>query len=188
VEERMKESDKMKALSLLLAIGNSGRHYKELICEHSGVKVVVDCLVQSKNEAFQEESRILLLNLGRGNPRFQVHVAEMVLSLLGTNNTGAQRTGAQCTRTFMQTLPPGFDYVASAIPMLKSADLQVQYEAMELLKNLLKYTYLHEASTVCKSRHRLPVPSLFSLSVCLSGLWRSLLSRLASCVVRTAPG
>ena len=143
----------MKALSLLLAIGNSGRHYKELICEHSGVKVVVDCLVQSKNETLQEEARILLLNLGRGNPRFQVHVAEMVLSLLGTNNTGAQRTGAQCTRTFMQTLPPGFDYVSSAIPMLKSADLQVQYEAMELLKNLLKYTYLHE---VCL--HRTPAP------------------------------
>jgi len=145
VEERMKEEDKLKALSLLLAIGNSGRHYKELICEHSGVKVVVECLIKSKNEAFQEEARILLLNLGRGNPRFQVHVAEMVLSLLSSNNTGAQRTGAQCTRTFMQTLPPGFDYVVSCIPMLKSSDLQVQYEAMELLKNLQKYTYLHDA-------------------------------------------
>lgn len=145
VEERMKEEDKLKALSLLLAIGNSGRHYKELICEHSGVKVVVECLINSKNDSFQEEARILLLNLGRGNPRFQVHVAEMVLSLLSSNNTGAQRTGAQCTRTFMQTLPPGFDYVSSCIPMLKSSDLQVQYEAMELLKNLLKYSYLHEA-------------------------------------------
>lgn len=29
--------------------------------------------------------------------------------------------------------------------MLKSGDLQVQYEAMELLKNLQKYSYLHDA-------------------------------------------
>lgn len=145
VEERIKEDDKMKALSLLLAIANSGRHYKELICEHSGVKVIVECLIKSQDETFQEEARILLLNLGRGNPRFQVHVAEMVLSLLSCSNNGAQRTGAQCTRTFMLSLPPGFDYVAACVPMLRSRDLQVQYEAAELLKNLSKYAYLHEA-------------------------------------------
>ena len=62
VEERIKENDKMKALSLLLAIGNSGRHYKELICEHSGVKVVVDCLVQSKNETLQEETKYCFMS------------------------------------------------------------------------------------------------------------------------------
>ena len=36
------------------------------------LQVIVDCLIKSKDEAFQEEARILLLNLGRGNPRFQV--------------------------------------------------------------------------------------------------------------------
>lgn len=144
VEERIKDEDKLKALSLLLAIAGAGRHYKELICEHSGVKVAVDCLIRSQDEAFQEEARILLLNLGRGNPRFQVHVAEMVLSLLSSGNGGAQRMGAQCTRTFMLTLPPGFEYVAACIPMLRSGDLQVQYEAAELLNALAKYSYLHD--------------------------------------------
>merc|ERR1712159_931528 len=144
VTERIKDDDKLKALSLLLAIAGAGRHYKELICEHSGVKVIVECLIRTQDEGFQEEARILLLNLGRGNPRFQVHVAEMVLSLLSSGNSGAQRMGAQCTRTFMLTLPPGFEYVAACIPMLRSADLQVQYEAAELLNALAKYSYLHE--------------------------------------------
>jgi len=144
VEERINDDDKLKALSLLLAIAGAGRHYKELICEHSGVKVAVECLIGSQDEGFQEEARILLLNLGRGNPRFQVHVAEMVLSLLSSGSSGAQRMGAQCTRTFMLTLPPGFDYVAAVIPMLRSGDLQVQYEAAELFSALAKYSYLQE--------------------------------------------
>eukprot|EP00658_Telonema_sp_P-2_P036988 TRINITY_DN26652_c0_g1_i1.p1 TRINITY_DN26652_c0_g1~~TRINITY_DN26652_c0_g1_i1.p1 ORF type:complete len:179 (+),score=71.13 TRINITY_DN26652_c0_g1_i1:95-631(+) len=121
------------------------QHYKELVCEHSGGPVVVDTMVNSKDEKLQEEARILLLNLGRGNPRFQVHVAETVLTLLGCGNAVAQRMGAQSTRQYMQTLPPGFDSVVSCMPMLKSGDLQVQYEASELIKALSKYAYLHEA-------------------------------------------
>jgi len=123
--ERTKENDKLKALQLLLAIANAGRHYKEIVCEHSGAQVVVDTMIQCRDESLQEEARILLLNLGRGNPRFQVQVAESVLSLLGCGNAAAQRMGAQSTRQYMQTLPPGFDYVTSCIPMLKSSDLQV---------------------------------------------------------------
>jgi len=145
VEERIKSEDKLQALSLLLAIAGAGRHYKELICEHSGVKVAVQGLSRSEDESFQEEARILLLNLGRGNPRFQVHVAEMVLTLLSGDNSGAQRMGAQCTRAFMLTLPPGFDYVASCVPMLRSRDLQVQYEAAQLIEAFAKYSYLHES-------------------------------------------
>eukprot|EP00656_Telonema_subtile_P003146 TRINITY_DN11440_c0_g1_i4.p1 TRINITY_DN11440_c0_g1~~TRINITY_DN11440_c0_g1_i4.p1 ORF type:complete len:317 (-),score=71.04 TRINITY_DN11440_c0_g1_i4:347-1297(-) len=141
----MKENDKLKALQLLLAIANAGRHYKELVCEHSGAQVVVETMMVSRDETLQEEARILLLNLGRGNPRFQVHVAESVLALLGCGNSVAQRMGAQSTRQYMQTLPPGFDYVTACIPMLKSGDLQVQFEASELLKALSKYAYLHEA-------------------------------------------
>jgi len=143
--ERIKDNDKLKALQLLLAIANAGRHYKELVCEHSGAQVVVESMIASKDETLQEEARILLLNLGRGNPRFQVHVAESVLSLLGCGNPVAQRMGAQSTRQYMQTLPPGFDYVTSCIPMLQSSDLQVQYEASELMRALSKYAYLHEA-------------------------------------------
>lgn len=143
--ERIKDNDKLKALQLLLAIANAGRHYKELVCEHNGAQAVVASMISSKDETLQEEARILLLNLGRGNPRFQVHVAESVLSLLGCDNPVAQRMGAQSTRQYMQTLPPGFDYVSSCIPMLKSGDLQVQYEASELMRALSKYAYLHEA-------------------------------------------
>eukprot|EP00657_Telonema_sp_P-1_P007150 TRINITY_DN26816_c0_g1_i1.p1 TRINITY_DN26816_c0_g1~~TRINITY_DN26816_c0_g1_i1.p1 ORF type:complete len:295 (-),score=55.95 TRINITY_DN26816_c0_g1_i1:112-996(-) len=115
------------------------------MCIRDSAQVVVDTMIASKDEALQEEARILLLNLGRGNPRFQVHVAESVLSLLSCSNSVAQRMGAQSTRQYMQTLPPGFDYVTSSIPMLESSDLQVQYEASELIRALSKYAYLHEA-------------------------------------------
>lgn len=52
-----KESDKTEALRLLLQILNSGRQYKEFLCENGAIRAVAECLGNSKQETAQEAAR-----------------------------------------------------------------------------------------------------------------------------------
>ena len=52
-----KESDKTEALKLLLQIINSGRQYKEFMCENGAIRGVAECLGNSTNIETQEASK-----------------------------------------------------------------------------------------------------------------------------------
>ena len=52
-----RESDKTEALKLLLQVVNSGRQYKEFLCENGAIRGVAECLGNSPNLATQEASR-----------------------------------------------------------------------------------------------------------------------------------
>ncbi|KAJ3218297.1 hypothetical protein HK099_005114 [Clydaea vesicula] len=55
---------KAEALRLLISIANSGRTFKEFICESYGVKSVSDCLSRTKSDIVGDYCRNLLHQLG----------------------------------------------------------------------------------------------------------------------------
>eukprot|EP00741_Cyanophora_paradoxa_P021106 tig00021346_g20371.t1 len=167
--ERIGEDDRQQTFQVLQHIANSGRYYKELICENEGVRVIAECLGRTRDEGTLDAGRNLLTNLGRarptrpsapppapraeasgrgraGNPRHcarvQAGVGRPPLSL------------AQALRVLLQANPPrakgsgppptglvqpDASTVQAAVLMLRSFNFQVQYEAYELLKVLGGY-------------------------------------------------
>ena len=60
----------MEALQILHTVANTGRSYKELICEMDGVTATLCCLQRSRSEVLCAGCRLLLVTLGRGNPTY----------------------------------------------------------------------------------------------------------------------
>ena len=130
---------------LLRLIAVAGRPYKELLCECDVLVQIASIMCGSMNSAINHDGRTLLLELGSGNPMYEESVLYTVLQMLPCPNPVCQRMAAQITRAFMSTLSfhaskGGYDaalsFVPAAVSMTKSVDLQVQYEAVELLSVL----------------------------------------------------
>ena len=113
-------------------------------------------MYSESNRDVCEVSRALIVELGTGNPRYAHFVLRGLLKILPCKNPHAKRIGAQVTRMLLSSYSPhqyignnGSDgrraredtmlaFVPVTINMLKSIDLQVQYEAIELLKTLIR--------------------------------------------------
>lgn len=130
------------AFELLRLVAVAGRPYKELLCESEVLVQISSVMRGSMNSAVNHDGRTLLLELGSGNPQFEESVLYTVLQMLLCSNPVCQRMSAQITRALMSTLSfhsskGGFDaalsFVPVAVSMTRSVDLQVQYEAVELL-------------------------------------------------------
>ncbi|XP_077981110.1 armadillo-like helical domain containing protein 1 [Glandiceps talaboti] len=138
--KQAKEEDKTQALKLLQCIGNAGRKYKELICESYGIRAVAECLARSKSEETQNHARNLLQMLAQGNPKYEVQVYKGLIALLPSTSPKAQQMAAQTLRIVQpivgQTNP---NIVDPLLNLLKTLHLEVQYEAIELIKDLMKY-------------------------------------------------
>ncbi|KAI9199221.1 uncharacterized protein BJ171DRAFT_570610 [Polychytrium aggregatum] len=144
---QIKEAEKAEGLRLLLHIASAGRKYKEFICESYGVRSVTDCLARSKSEVTQDYARNLLYQLGLGNPRFLVQVYKSLLGLLtsGTPTPTAQQMAGQAVRMLLphiQTVHPSV--VEITIGLLKSINIQVQYEGYEILRSLSERSALQD--------------------------------------------
>ncbi|XP_072537300.1 A/G-specific adenine DNA glycosylase [Salminus brasiliensis] len=136
-QKKTKEPDKAEALRLLYIISNSGRQYKELICESYGVRAVAECLAQSKSEETQRSATTLLESLSQGNPLFQQQVYKGLIALLACNSPKAQQLVLQTLRTVQSTVKaahPGI--VGPLLNLLRSLHLEVQYEVLELIAEL----------------------------------------------------
>ncbi|XP_054428099.1 armadillo-like helical domain containing protein 1 [Pteronotus mesoamericanus] len=138
--EKIKEEDKKESIKLLQVIANSGRKYKELICESYGVRSIAEFLAKSKSEETQEEVQVLLDSLVHGNPKYQNQVYKGLIALLPSTSPKAQQLSLQTLRTAQSiigaTHPSIVDYV---LDVLRTMHLEVQYEAIELIKDLVNY-------------------------------------------------
>ncbi|XP_013377099.1 PREDICTED: uncharacterized protein C1orf228 homolog isoform X4 [Chinchilla lanigera] len=138
--EKVKEEDKKESIRLLQVVANSGRKYKELICESYGVRSIAEFLANSKSEETQEEVQILLDSLVHGNPKYQNQVYKGLIALLPCASPKAQQLALQTLRTAQlivgTTHPSIVDCVLKA---LGTMHLEVQYEAIELIKDLVDY-------------------------------------------------
>ncbi|KAJ3321908.1 hypothetical protein HDV06_003774 [Boothiomyces sp. JEL0866] len=134
------EMDRAEALHLLIKVASNGRKYKEFICESYGVRQVTECLSKSRSEVTQDYARNLLVQLGTGNPKFQIQVFKGLQSLLSSPAVAptSQQMAAQALRillTSTQSVPTTL--IDPAANLLRSQHMQVQYEGYELLSELV---------------------------------------------------
>ncbi|XP_071952021.1 armadillo-like helical domain containing protein 1 [Antedon mediterranea] len=135
-----KDEDKAQSLQLLMGIASVGRNYKELICESYGTMAVAECLARSKSEETQDAARMLLQMLAEGNPKFQVQVYKGLIALLSSSSPKAQQMAAQTLRIVQKIVGHAIpSIVEPVISLLKSYHLEVQYEAIELIKDLMDF-------------------------------------------------
>ncbi|XP_046848247.1 armadillo-like helical domain containing protein 1 [Xenia sp. Carnegie-2017] len=134
------EEDKFESLQLLLNIADDGRRFKELICESYGIQAVAECLAKSTSEKTQDSAKLLIQELATGNPKFQGQLYKALISLLRVASPKAQQIAAEILRIvqpMVKTTAPTI--VDSVLMLLRSFHLEVQYEASELIKDLINY-------------------------------------------------
>ncbi|XP_043860632.1 armadillo-like helical domain containing protein 1 [Dromiciops gliroides] len=136
--EKIKEEDKKEAVLLLQMVANCGRKYKELICESYGVRSIAEFMAKSKCEDTQEEVQILLDSLVHGNPKYQNQVYKGLIALMPCASPKAQQLSLQTLRiaqAIVGTVHPTI--VDFLLGVLRTMHLEVQYEAIELIKDLV---------------------------------------------------
>ncbi|EGF80626.1 hypothetical protein BATDEDRAFT_24394 [Batrachochytrium dendrobatidis JAM81] len=137
---RLTQRDKAEALRLIQCVANSGRKYKEFICESFGVRQVTECLSKSRSEITQDYARNLLTELGTGNPKFHMQVFKGLQSLLSSQAVSptAQQMSGQAIRSLLPSIPNvPLNFIDPTLALLKSPHIQVQYEGYEILKELI---------------------------------------------------
>ncbi|XP_064624943.1 armadillo-like helical domain containing protein 1 isoform X1 [Lineus longissimus] len=138
--KQAKEADKAEALRLLQIVANAGRKYKELMCESYGIRAVAECLAKSKSEETQECARTLLETLARGNPKYENQAYKALIVLLLCNSPKAQQMAAQTLRVVQPIVGAANpSIVEPLLTLFKTLHLEVQYEAIELVKLLMSY-------------------------------------------------
>ncbi|KAF4072677.1 hypothetical protein AMELA_G00265670 [Ameiurus melas] len=127
------EEEKAEALRLLCIVSNAGRNYKEIIC----VKAVAECLVKSDSEETQHTASRLLESLAQGNPTYHRQVYTGLISLLTCSSPTTTQLLLHTLHTVqvvVKTVNPAI--VEPLLNSLRSFHLEVQYEAIELIKYL----------------------------------------------------
>ncbi|XP_042320780.1 armadillo-like helical domain containing protein 1 isoform X2 [Sceloporus undulatus] len=138
--KQLKEEDKKESIKLLQLIAHSGRKFKEIICESYGVRSIAEFLATSKSEETQEQVQILLDALGHGNPKYQTQVYKGLIALLKCTSPKAQQLSLQTLRIIQTIVGEAHpSIVGSVLGVLRSLHLEVQYEAIQLIKDLMSY-------------------------------------------------
>uniref|UniRef100_A0A8C6QNY6 Armadillo-like helical domain containing 1 n=1 Tax=Nannospalax galili TaxID=1026970 RepID=A0A8C6QNY6_NANGA len=136
--EKIKEEDKKESVKLLQIIASNGRKYKELICESYGVRSIAEFLAKSKSEETQEEVQVLLDALVHGNPKYQNQVYKGLIALLPCSSPKAQQLALQTLRTAQSIIGASHPSIVDCVlKVLGTMHLEVQYEAIELIKDLV---------------------------------------------------
>ncbi|XP_028666416.2 armadillo-like helical domain containing protein 1 [Erpetoichthys calabaricus] len=139
-QAQSKEEDKTEAIKLLQSIASAGRKYKEIICESYGVRAVAECLAKSKSEHTQEQACALLESLAHGNPKYQIQVYKGLIALLPCNSPKAQQLSLQTIRVLQAIVKTAHSSIVEPLlNVLRSFHLEVQYEAIEMIQELMNY-------------------------------------------------
>ena len=85
------DADKAEALRVLETVVAAGRHYKELVCEASGIPTLRGFMEVARSDELLEPAASVLVALGKGNPRYLDETHEALLELLGCDVTTTQR-------------------------------------------------------------------------------------------------
>ncbi|XP_053248629.1 armadillo-like helical domain containing protein 1 isoform X1 [Podarcis raffonei] len=137
---QLKEEDKRESIKLLQLVARSGRKFKEIICESYGVRSIAEFFATCKSEETQEQVQILLDALGHGNPKYQNQVYKGLIALLKCTSPKAQQLSLQTLRTIQTIVGDAHpSIVDSVLSVLRSLHLEVQYEAIQLIKDLMAY-------------------------------------------------
>ncbi|OUM67322.1 hypothetical protein PIROE2DRAFT_5292, partial [Piromyces sp. E2] len=123
--------EKSEVLKILSHIANSGRQYKEFICESYGIRAIADCLARSKSEETQDCAKNLLYQLGVGNPKYLIQVYKALMSILisPTVSVSSQQMSSQALRMLLPSIPVIHPSIVEAVSsLLKSKYIQIQYE------------------------------------------------------------
>ncbi|KAG9332142.1 hypothetical protein JZ751_015765, partial [Albula glossodonta] len=141
LEQRdISDEDKTEALLLLQIISNAGQKFKELICESHGVNVISECLVKSEVEKTQETVCSLLESLAHSNPTYQSLVYKSVISLLTCSSPRAQHLVLQTLRIVQEIVKTAQPCIVEPLlDLLKSFHHEVQYDALQLIRDLMQY-------------------------------------------------
>ncbi|XP_049553273.1 armadillo-like helical domain containing protein 1 [Orcinus orca] len=138
--KEIEEEDKKESIKLLQVISNSGRKYKELICESYGVRSIAEFLAKSKSEETQEEVQVLLESLIHSNPKYRNQVYRGLIALLPCASPKAQQLSLQTLRTAQSIIGTTHPSIVDCVlKVLRTVHPEVQYEAIELIKDLVKY-------------------------------------------------
>ncbi|NXV86381.1 ARMD1 protein, partial [Calonectris borealis] len=136
----LKEEDKRESVKLLQLVADAGRKYKELICESYGVRSLAEFLATSNSAEAQGDVQVLMDSLGRGNPKYQNQVYKGLVAVLPCASPRAQQLALQ-TLGVMQDMvgqAPSV-LVEPVLGVLRSVHLEVQYEAIQLMKALMAH-------------------------------------------------
>uniref|UniRef100_A0A674I152 Armadillo like helical domain containing 1 n=1 Tax=Terrapene triunguis TaxID=2587831 RepID=A0A674I152_9SAUR len=106
----------------------------------TGVRSIAEFLANSKSEETQEQVQILLDSLGHGNPKYQNQVYKGLIALLPCTSPKAQQLSLQTLRTVQAIVGAAHPGIVDAVlGVLSSMHLEVQYEAIQLIKDLTAY-------------------------------------------------
>ncbi|KAM9008226.1 LOW QUALITY PROTEIN: armadillo-like helical domain containing protein 1 [Ara ararauna] len=135
-----KEEDKRESVKLLQLIADAGRKYKELICESYGVQSLAKFLATSNSAEAQEDTQILLDSLGHSNPKYQNQVYKGLIAVLPCASPRGQQLALQTLRVMQDVVGEAPTAVVEPVlGVLCSTHLQVQHEAIQLLKVLMAH-------------------------------------------------
>ncbi|XP_075280745.1 armadillo-like helical domain containing protein 1 isoform X2 [Opisthocomus hoazin] len=104
----LKEEDKRESVRLLQLVADGGRKYKELICESYGVQSLAEFLATSSSAEAQEDVQVLLVSLGRGNPKYQNQVYRGLVAVLPCASPHAQQLALQALGAMQVGRGPGW--------------------------------------------------------------------------------
>ncbi|NWI99572.1 ARMD1 protein, partial [Crypturellus undulatus] len=134
----LREEDKRESVKLLQLVANAGRKYKELICESYGRQPIAEFLATSTSTQAQEEAQLLLDSLGHGNPKYQHQVYKGLVAVLPCGSPRAQQLSLQTLRIMQEAVGEApCAVVEPLLAVLRSVHLEVQYEAIQLLRALM---------------------------------------------------
>ncbi|XP_075688680.1 armadillo-like helical domain containing protein 1 [Rhinoderma darwinii] len=137
--KQLNEEHKMEALRILQILARAGRKYKELISESYGVRAVAECLAKSSMEDTQEQAQVLLELLAHGNPKYQTQVYKGVIALLPCASPKAQHLALQTLRIVQDIVQKAHPAIVEPLlGVLRSMHMEVQYEALQLIKELMR--------------------------------------------------
>ncbi|XP_051480543.1 armadillo-like helical domain containing protein 1 [Apus apus] len=134
----LKEEDKRESVKLLQLVADAGRKYKEQICESYGVQSLARFLATCNSVKAQEDVQVLLASLGHGNPKYQNQVYNGLVAVLACASPRAQQLALQTLRVMQDVVGEAPSVlVEPVLGVLCSMHLEVQHEAIQLLKVLM---------------------------------------------------
>ncbi|XP_053549362.1 armadillo-like helical domain containing protein 1 [Bombina bombina] len=135
--KQLNEEHKKEALKLLEILSGGGRKFKELVCESYGVRAIAECLAKSKSEETQEQAQAVLELLAHGNPKYQNQVYKGLIALLPCCSPKVQQLALQTLRAVQAVVSTAHPSIVDALlGVLRSMHMEIQYEALQLIKQL----------------------------------------------------
>ncbi|XP_029474728.1 armadillo-like helical domain containing protein 1 isoform X2 [Rhinatrema bivittatum] len=138
--KEQKEENMREALNLLQILASSGRKFKELICESYGVRGIAETLAMTRSEEVREQAQQLLECLAQGNPKYQNQVYKGLIAVLPCASPKAQQLALQTLQIVQSAVKSSPSSIVEALlGVLQTMHLEVQYEALQLIKALMHH-------------------------------------------------